>query len=82
LDNDVFTQPSCVPTTATQAPATTVAAAPVTVPAVTVTTFALPTDITLPRTGNDVGATPYIGMIALGLGLAAIVLARRRRPVA
>ncbi|MEO7370344.1 MAG: ice-binding family protein [Ilumatobacteraceae bacterium] len=32
LDNDVFTQPSCVPATASSPPPTTVAAAPVTVP--------------------------------------------------
>jgi LPXTG-motif cell wall-anchored protein len=88
LDNDVFVAPSCVPSTATQAPATTVAAAPITVapapaptvPAATVPAFGV-TDITLPRTGSrDVGSTSAVGGLALVLGAAAIVLARRRRP--
>jgi LPXTG-motif cell wall-anchored protein len=91
LDNDVFVAPSCVPATATQAPATTVAgpAATVPAPAATVapvdTTPTTPTfgatDITLPRTGSrGVGSTSAIGGLALVLGAAAIVLARRRRP--
>lgn len=71
LDNDVFTQPSCVGSTVT-APTTTVAAT-------TPTTVGV-TNITLPRTGQDVGATPYLGGIALALGAGALVLARRRRP--
>ncbi|HEY0520587.1 MAG TPA: ice-binding family protein [Ilumatobacteraceae bacterium] len=81
LDNDVFTQPSCVPTTATTAPTTTTTpvVVPTTVAAAPVTTVPINvTNITLPRTGNDVGATPYIGTIALLLGFAAIVIARRR----
>jgi LPXTG-motif cell wall-anchored protein len=89
LDNDVFVAPSCVPATATAAPATTVAAAPVTtvapapvatIPVTTVPVFGA-TDITLPRTGGrNVGSTSAIGGFALVLGAAAIVLARRRRP--
>jgi LPXTG-motif cell wall-anchored protein len=88
LDNDVFVAPSCVPSTATQAPATTVAGAPVTVApgsgdtivVDTVPGFAA-TDITLPRTGSrNVGSTTAVGGLALVLGAAAIVLARRRRP--
>jgi LPXTG-motif cell wall-anchored protein len=71
LDNNVFTAPSCVPSTAT-APTTT------TIPAVTTTTTF--TNVTLPRTGNDVGTTPLIGSAALVIGASALVLARRRRP--
>ena len=91
LDNDVFTQPSCTPATATQAPATTttVAATPTTVaggvattvgPTVTVapTTFKV-TDITLPRTGSGVGSTTLVGGATLLLGAAALALTRRRR---
>ncbi len=82
LDNNVFTSPSCVPSTATSppttAPATTIPAValPTTVPPVVVT------DITLPRTGPAVGATPIYGVAALVLGAAALILARRRRPAA
>ena len=95
LDNDVFTQPSCAGSTVTAAPATTVAgAAPTTTPSgVAPTTAVAPvatttppagfntTDITLPRTGHSVGSTPYIGGLALVFGAAALMLARRRRPV-
>jgi LPXTG-motif cell wall-anchored protein len=82
LDNDVFTQPSCVGSTATQASATTIAGAtPTSVgPAATVPTTPQfgATDITLPRTGSGLGSTPLIGTAALALGLAALVLVRRR----
>jgi LPXTG-motif cell wall-anchored protein len=81
LDNDVFTAPSCTPSTATQAPATTVVGAPTTVaPVATVPAFSA-TDITLPKTGSrGVGSTSLVGGLALALGAAALVLARRRRP--
>jgi LPXTG-motif cell wall-anchored protein len=77
LDNNVFTAPSCAPTTATAPSSTTTVA-----PATTATT-SVPlggTDITLPRTGKDVGPTPLIGSVALVVGAGALVLARRRRP--
>lgn len=70
LDTDVFTQPSCTGSTLT-APTTTVAVAP---------TTPIVTNITLPRTGQGVGNTPYLGGIALLVGAAALMLARRRRP--
>ena len=76
LDNDVFTQPSCIGSTLT-APSTTVAAA-----ATTTTPSLVPTNVTLPRTGQSVGPTPYLGGIALVLGAGALMLARRRRPAA
>ncbi|MGZ4767698.1 MAG: ice-binding family protein [Ilumatobacteraceae bacterium] len=97
LDNDVFTAPSCIGSTLTQAPpttvaagtATTVAAAPETTvaPAATVapvdTTPFNVTDISLPRTGaNSVGTTPLFGVAAILAGVTALVIARRRRPVA
>jgi LPXTG-motif cell wall-anchored protein len=78
LDNNVFTAPSCIPSTATAA-STTTTAAPVTTVA-PVTTIPVSPNVTLPRTGNDVGATPLIGGLALVVGAAALVLARRRRP--
>ena len=71
LDNNVFTAPSCVPSTATAPTTTTIS------PATTVPVF---TNVTLPRTGNDVGTTPLIGSAALVIGATALVLARRRRP--
>jgi LPXTG-motif cell wall-anchored protein len=73
LDNDVFTEPSCIGSTLT-APTTTVAAV---APTTTVVT-----NVTLPRTGHGVGSTPYLGGIALVFGAGALVLARRRRPAA
>jgi LPXTG-motif cell wall-anchored protein len=80
LDNNVFTAPSCIPSTAT-APSTTTTAAPVTTVApAPVTTIPVSPNVTLPRTGNDVGATPLIGGLALVVGAAALMLARRRRP--
>ncbi len=78
LDNNVFTAPSCIPSTAT-APSTTTTAAPVATVA-PVTTLPVSPNVTLPRTGNDVGAAPLIGSVALVVGAAALVLARRRRP--
>jgi LPXTG-motif cell wall-anchored protein len=97
LDNDVFTQPSCTPSTATAAPATTTTtptggaatipgpettASPGATVAPTVPGFG-DTDISLPRTGgHDVTSTSMIGGFVLVLGAAAIVLARRRRPAA
>ena len=75
LDNNVFTAPSCVPSTATTASTTTTVA-----PVAPVTTVPVSPNVTLPRTGNDVGATPLIGTVALFVGAAALVLARRRRP--
>lgn len=71
LDNNVFTAPSCIPSTAPTASTTTTVAP--------VTTIPLSPNVTLPRTGNDVGATPLIGSVALVVGAAALVLARRRR---
>jgi LPXTG-motif cell wall-anchored protein len=80
LDNNVFTSTNCAlsPEGAPAATTTIPAVAPVlTVPAPVVT------DITLPRTGShNVAPTSTIGGIALILGAAAIVLARRRRPAA
>jgi hypothetical protein len=70
LDNDVFTQPSCIGSTLT-APTTTVAAT-TTTPAVT--------NVTLPGTGHVLGPTPYLGGIALVVGAGALMLARRRHP--
>ncbi|MEY2523651.1 MAG: hypothetical protein QOJ66_2216 [Ilumatobacteraceae bacterium] len=72
LDNDVFTQPSCVGSTLTAPTTTTVAAATTTTPAVT--------NVTLPGTGHDLGPTPYLGALALVLGACALLLARRRHP--
>jgi type VI secretion system secreted protein VgrG len=87
LDNNVFTSPSCVPSTATTPPSTTTTPGAVidTVPVVVAPTTApsfVVTDITLPRTGTAVGPTPLYGVGALVLGGAALVLARRRRPAA
>ncbi len=94
LDNDVFTQPSCVPTIATPAPSTSVATTATTTTATTTTagattiaatptTLAPPgfnaTDITLPRTGTSVGRTPWFGLAALVVGIAALFGSRRRR---
>jgi type VI secretion system secreted protein VgrG len=106
LDNNVFTQPSCTPTTdvvptatapsTTAAPATT--PAPVVTPApsgpassvpgntgVTPTTVASTgpfnaTDITLPATGRSTATMSGIGLAALLMGLAAILITRRREP--
>ena len=76
LDNNVFTAPNCAPATATAPSSTTTVT-----PATTATTVPLGgTDITLPRTGKDVGPTPLIGSLALVVGAGALVLARRRRP--
>jgi type VI secretion system secreted protein VgrG len=81
LDNNVFTSPSCIPSTATTPPTTTPAT---TIPAVVAPTTTAPTvvvtDITLPRTGTSVGATPLYGAGALVIGAVALVMARRRRP--
>lgn len=75
LDNDVFTQPSCIGSTLT---APTVAATTTTTTPVGLNV----TNITLPRTGRDVGPTPYLGGLALVLGAAALAVARRRRAAA
>ena len=85
LDNDVFTAPSCIGSTASQAPATTVAGA--TVAAVDTiapadTTFNV-TDITLPRTGSkSVSTASLAGAAMLLVGAAALMIARRRRVAA
>ena len=95
LDNDVFTAPSCVGSTLTQAPATTVAAAaattvPAAAPVATVaavdtiapvdTTLFNVTDITLPRTGNKSLSTASLaGAAVLIIGAAVLMIARRRR---
>ncbi|MGZ6950397.1 MAG: LPXTG cell wall anchor domain-containing protein, partial [Ilumatobacteraceae bacterium] len=68
-------------TTVAAAPATTVAPA-ATVAPVNTTPFNV-TDISLPRTGaNGVGTTPLFGVAAILAGVTALVIARRRRPVA
>lgn len=97
LDNDVFTQPSCTPST--ELPAVTT-----TLPAATTTTFVFnPSDITLPVTGGDdssgtttpfspVGntlpstgsaatATSLFGAGFLAVGGLALLIVRRRRLV-
>jgi type VI secretion system secreted protein VgrG len=91
LDNDIFTAPSCVPSTATEAPTTTVAgaaaattttvagAAVTTVAAVDTTPFNV-TDISLPRTGSKgVGSMSLAGAATLLVGAAVLMIARRRR---
>ena len=83
LDNNVFTQPSCTPstdliptatapsttTTTTTVPATPTTSAPTTAPINA-------TDITLPRTGRSESTMSGIGLAALLLGVASNV----RRP--
>lgn len=117
LDNNVFTQPSCIgstdvtptatapattttttttpadvttttpgaPTTVdagvTTVPGTPVATTPTTVGELTTTTFPFDvTDITLPSTGGTVTAQSGIGFAVLLVGLAAVLVARRRQP--
>ena len=90
LDNNVFTQPSCTPSTdltpTATAPSTTVTTT--TVPATTTTQVAstvgtIPVDvtITLPGTGTATSVTSSVGLVALLLGAAALFLARRRHTV-
>jgi LPXTG-motif cell wall-anchored protein len=95
LDNNVFTQPSCAPTT----DVTPVATAPsTTAPTQTTTTPGSPvastsvddgstttsgltvTDITLPSTGSSITNQSGIGFIVVLIGLAALMIARRRQP--
>lgn len=93
LDSDVFTAPSCTPSTATAAPTTSTTAPATTVPVDTVPVVTVPavvaapttvpsflgTDITLPRTGGrSVGSTSTYGVAALVVGFVAIAVARRR----
>lgn len=86
LDNDTFTQPSCVPSVATSPPTTTTAAAATATTATgtattvtdTATSFVV-TDITLPRTGNNVGSTTGFGAGGVIVGFVALRFARRRR---
>ncbi len=93
LDNDVFTQPSCTPSTATAAPTTSTTAPATTAPATTAPATTVPagvaptstlpsflgTDISLPRTGGrSVGSTSTYGVAAFVVGVLAIVVARRR----
>lgn len=84
LDNNVFTQPSCAPSTdvipTATAPSTTVTTTPVP------STLAAPTStidvtITLPATGTATNVTSSVGLVALLLGAAALFLARRRHTV-
>jgi type VI secretion system secreted protein VgrG len=81
LDTDTFSVPDCTPATLLAAPATTV---PVTTATTVAPAATVPVpNVTLPRTGTrDVASTSTVGGFALVLGLAAIVLARRRRPAA
>jgi LPXTG-motif cell wall-anchored protein len=93
LDNNVFTQPSCAPTTdltpTATAPSTTVPST--TVPgssttqvvggALSTTTIPVDVTITLPSTGTATSVTSTVGVAALLLGVAALFLARRR-PIA
>ena len=90
LDNNVFTQPSCTPSTdltpTATAPSTTVTTT--TVPATTTTQVAstvgtIPVDvtITLPGTGTATSVTSSVGLVALLIGAAALFLARRRHTV-
>jgi LPXTG-motif cell wall-anchored protein len=102
LDNNVFTQPSCTPTTdlvpTATAPSTTTAPAatpaPAGTPAPSAPASSIPgstnvtpntgpfnaTDITLPATGRSTATMSIIGMAALVMGLAAILITRRREP--
>ena len=130
LDNDTFTAPSCVPSTATSPPTTTAPTTttspatttstpatttpPTTTPAITTPSTTTPaaatassnvatpisaadttttvsptgaasttsfdvTTLTLPSTGNDVGATSGLGAGALLVGAGAVFAVRRRR---
>jgi type VI secretion system secreted protein VgrG len=96
LDNNVFTQPSCAPTTdlvpTATAPSTTTA--PAATPAPTSPASTVPgntgvtpttapfnaTDITLPATGKSTATMSVIGLAALLMGIVAIVITRRREP--
>ncbi|HEY4608903.1 MAG TPA: ice-binding family protein [Ilumatobacteraceae bacterium] len=84
LDNDVFTQPSCTPTTETTPPTTTAAPAAPTTTAVAPTTIATATTTSpvsgrsLPRTGTAIGSTPIFGGLFVALGLLAVFACRRR----
>ena len=93
LDNDTFTQPSCVPSTEvappTTVPATTVPVSivdttvpppPVTAPVASTTPFVV-TDITLPRTGASTTSTSVLAGGAFLFGVGAVLIARRRRIV-
>jgi LPXTG-motif cell wall-anchored protein len=86
LDSNTFTQPSCIPSVELAAPTTTtIAAAPVdTTPATVATTVPIVvTDITLPNTGrSQVVSTTSVGVVALLFGAAALMISRRRRPLA
>ena len=85
LDNNVFTQPSCTPSTdltpTATAPSTTVPATSTTQVAGTVGTIPVDVTITLPSTGTATTVTSSVGLVALLLGAAALLLARRRHTV-
>ncbi len=92
LDNNVFTAPSCVPSTELPSTTTTVALG-----GATTTSQFTPVDITLPRTGgtsprsSSNGTLPSTGSTAtstsvaggtlLAVGVIALLVVRRRRPV-
>ena len=102
LDNSVFDQPSCAPSTATVAPTTTTAGATTTavgtttidasattasssvdVTSTVATTPATPdfTEITLPSTGKSTNSTSAVAGGVFLFGAAALLVARRRRPI-
>jgi hypothetical protein len=78
LDNDTFTQPSCVPTTATVAPTTTTVAPATTAPAGSSSLPPGVSDVTLPRTGRTTDSTATIALLMLLLGITTLAIARRR----
>ncbi len=89
LDNDVFTAPSCAPstevsaTTTTDATTTTKAAtSPTLGVGETTTTLRFgPTGDILPSTGSGATSTSTVGAAFLAAGILALFVVRRRRPV-
>jgi hypothetical protein len=92
LDDNVITVPVCesappdttttttAVTTTTAAPTTTTAAAATTTAAAATTTAAPIT--TLPQTGGVIGFTAGVGLLAVGMGSALVILVARRNPSA
>jgi hypothetical protein len=87
LDDNVITVPVCesappdTTTTTTTTAVTTTTAAPTTTTAAAATTTAAPVT-TLPQTGGVIGFTAGVGLLAVGMGSALVILVARRNPSA